>query len=453
MQKQAGLLLFILSVCVFLSCLTKKNKGVTVKQVHVVAVDTLQIIPQDMINLQEYSQAYSKLNTQRFTAGHKNISTITADKGLKITIDPGVLEDEEGRAPAGKIDIAVIELTNTEELFKANAATVCDGRLLSSGGSYFIGMESKGKKLRIKKGQQLSISFPVLSKNEMELFYGERDASENMNWKRANVMLDNAGEMIGFTDSDRYITPSFLPGLISEEGKAIMHRSLQTKVYYMDKMMTLEQLVDTINHHEKRVVIDTVRGWPAFEELRPGQRRDTNWIIANYGPEKQFILRTYRDIEKEKQRKALAEQRRKELIAQWQPQDLGGQLQKYYNPTGISRLGWLNCDRFYRSPLDAEIEMDLPITFRSATIQYFLLYPSINGLMNGTLAANEEGSFVLKGQPAGEKLLLIAFVKKEGKIFHTKKELVIRKKSPVKMDFAEISPEMMNKMFGRNVRI
>ncbi|MBC7936624.1 MAG: hypothetical protein H7Y86_14835 [Rhizobacter sp.] len=458
MQKPARLLFLFLSLTFIISCNSKNTKTVPVKESVVQLVtDTVQIAAAEMINLADYNHFFNKLSTQKFTADHKNVSVITAQKGLKVTIDPAVLEKENGQAVDDKIAVAIIELTDSEDFFKANVATVSNGKLLASGGSYFIGMECGGQKLRIKKGKTLSAEFPVLKAAEMELFYGERDSVQDMNWIRAGIKLEQPAprEKIEFADNDQSSGPDILPGLMTtKEGVALIHPSLKRKVYYVNKLMSLEEMVDSINAHVVKVVIDTVRMWPVFtQQLAKGQHRDTGYLLARYGPEKQYILRTFRDIEKEKERKALAEKKRRQAIENWQPQTLAGQLQKYYDPAGISSLGWINCDRFYRSPLDTEVELDLPITFRSSGIQYFLLYTSINGLMKGTLAPNENGSFVLPGQPAGQQLLLIAFIKKDGKIFQSKESFVINKNKTVKLYFTEISGAAMNKMFGRNVRI
>lgn len=461
MPKPASLLLLFIPVCILICCNSKKQKDTGAGKLSVnVKTDTVALHASDMVNLAEFNRSFNQLNTQRFTAGHQNISVITAQKGLKVTVDPSVLEKENGGAVNDRINVEIIELTNTEELFKANAATVSNGKLLSSGGSYFIGMSCDGQKLRIKKGREMAVEFPVLKSTEMELFYGERDSLQNMNWKRAGVNLrqPKPEDMIAFTDSSRYDNPGFFPAFAyNKNGEAIIYPTLKKKIYYYEQMMTLEELIDTVNRNGLKLVVDTVQMWPKITSpLLAGQRVDTNFLLARYGPEKQFILKTYMDIAKEKEQKALAEQReeqRKKAMEDRQAQSLAGQIQKYYNPAGIQNLGWINCDRFYDYPQDTQVELNLPITFQSSGMQYFLLYPSFNGLMNGKLVANEEGSFVLNKLPAGEKLILIAFTKKEGRLYHCREEFIIRKNQPVKLDFAEISMAEMNAMFGRNVRI
>jgi hypothetical protein len=74
-------------------------------------------------------------------------------------------------------------------MIRNNVQTASDGKLLVSGGAYFIACSANGHPLRLKPGKTLSVSFPRKSKEEMKLFYGNRDSAGNMNWKPANVSL------------------------------------------------------------------------------------------------------------------------------------------------------------------------------------------------------------------------------------------------------------------------
>ena len=94
-------------------------------------------------------------------------------------------------------------MTTSNDLFKSNAATVSNGRLLASGGSYFIGMENNGQKIRLKKGHSLPVDFPVFAKEEMELFYGERDSAGSMNWVKAGNKLEQQFEEMEFNTRSR----------------------------------------------------------------------------------------------------------------------------------------------------------------------------------------------------------------------------------------------------------
>ncbi len=455
MLTQRVYLSFVLCTFILFSCSNKKVKN-TARSVTAIISDTVQVQPDEVIDLSEYSNAFTNNITQTFTAAPHKISVLTAEKGLKVTVNPAALQKEDGTAVDGKINVRIIELTTSQDLFKSNAATVSNGRLLASGGSYFIGMECNGQKLEIKKGKNLQVEFPVLKENEMQLFYGQRDTANNMNWLDAGINLQQDKEDdILFTDSNNNnLTDNFPAFILTAGGEAKVYRTLNEKVYYYEKMMTVKQLLDTINRNTAKIYADTVYMWPKeIAKLLPGQRVDTNYLYTVYGPPKQFILKTCRTLQEDNQKKEMEKRKREDALEKWQPKTLAGQIQKYYNPSAITNLGWVNCDRFYQNNPPAEIEIDLPITFNKGTIQYFVIFKNFNGLINGKLEFSEGENISLKNLPVGESITLIAFTKSNGQFFHCKEEFVIQKNKPVKLYFKNIYAEEMNKIFGKNVRI
>lgn len=448
----------VLCTIIVFSCNNKKEKADNIVATET-KLDTVQIPPEESLDLSDCVNSFTTNITQRFSASAQKISVITAKKGLKVTVDPTVLEKNDGTPAEGKIDVHIIELTTVEELFKSNAATMSNGRLLSSGGSYFIAMYCNGQELRIKKDKAIQVSFPMIKNDEMELFYGQRNIADNsMNWIAAGERLSknvSPVDELSFTDSNYNAGNDNYPlYTYQEEKKAKIYPTLNDKVYYYTKLLTLKQLVDTVNKNGAKLYIDTVHMWPKVTvRLLAGQRIDTNYLLSVYGPEKQFILKNCKAMQDEAERKARQKTDMQQAIDKWQPQTLAGQIQKYYSPTAVQRLGWINCDRFYDNSTPAEVELDLPITFNKGSIQYFLIYRSFNGLMNGKLQCNETGKIILGNLPVNQPITLIAFTKNNGQLYHCKEDFVTGKNKTLKTDFKNISVEEMNKIFGKNVRI
>jgi hypothetical protein len=108
---------------------------------------------------------------------------LKGNQGTIISIIPNDLITEDG-TPLGKsIKIELKELTNQSQLLKSNAQTVSNDLLLVSGGAYYINLTSDGKQLKIKEGKTLKVEIPKLTRNEMSLFYGQRDSLGKMNWE------------------------------------------------------------------------------------------------------------------------------------------------------------------------------------------------------------------------------------------------------------------------------
>lgn len=128
-------------------------------------------------------------SAQRFTVSGSKSSQVRGKKGTLLKIDPSDLVTESGKPLGKSIEVELKELTTQGELTRSQAATVSDGKLLVSGGAYYIRLTSNGEKLKLKEGKTLKVQFSKISKKEMALFYGERNKTGLMNWKQANQNL------------------------------------------------------------------------------------------------------------------------------------------------------------------------------------------------------------------------------------------------------------------------
>jgi hypothetical protein len=439
------------------SCNSKNSKN-SINTAAAPAFDTLQFQPDETINIADYSKDFTESITQTFSITPGKVSVIIAKKGLKVIIDPAVLEKEDGSTVDGKITVNIIELTTSEELFKSNAATVSNGRLLASGGSYFIGMECNGQKLQIKKGKLLQVEFPVLKENEMQLFYGQRDAANNMNWI-------NAEQPLSFNTSGNYMeyNPPYPDSLIWQpyKGKHHLYESVNSKVIFDNRQMTMKEMVAVLQKKGIDKSIDTITvtwrdtGYNRYN-IESYRYRMYSW--------KMYRIISCKELEAEKDSVAKEEKVKAQYILankkydeEWnrikEENSFTNQLQKYYAPSLVNKLSWINCDRFYQRAQDIEVPLELPITFGDPVIEYFIIYKSFSGLISGKLGTADKQKYALANLPVGEPVTLIAFTKKNGQLFHCKEEFVTAKNKTVKLDFKNITAEEMSKMFGRNVRI
>jgi hypothetical protein len=414
----------------------------------------------DSFEIKQLNEAFLNYTLQKFTVEKNKITVVTGKKGLKVTVNPSVLEKMDGTSFDGPVEVRMAELTNSSDLFKANAATLSNGKLLVSGGSYFIEIYSDGKPLRIKKGKHMQVDFPLLNDDEMELFYGQRNEDGNMNWQSAGKSLvpsadENMVSQAMFTDSNRYTTTDVMPSFMYDtNGNAKIYASTKEQVYYYDTKLTIANLVDTINKHSSKIFLDTVYMWPKAPANMPeGARVDSGFLYRVYGPAKQFIIKRFKDADaelaqKEKQKKKIEQSREN-----WQPKTLAGQLQRYYTSSSISSLGWLNCDRFYKGPQNSDVEVELPITLNKCTLHYFLIFNEFSGLLNGSVKTDSVQHIRLNNLPNNQAVILIAFVKTNNKIYQCKKEFTVSPDIRVQPLFEEVSAGQLKKIFGNNVRI
>ncbi|MGG9970875.1 hypothetical protein ACQ33O_03680 [Ferruginibacter sp. SUN002] len=452
---------FLLCTCILFACNNKKENNTVSKVPTTVSTDTVEVAADEQLNLTDHAFSYLESCKQNFTVLPNKVSLLKGKKGLKVTVDPTVLEKEDGSVIDGKIKVTIIELTNTDELFKSNATTISNGRLLSSGGSYFIGMECRGQNVRIKQGKSIDMQFPKIRKEEMELFYGERTNEGGINWIQAGnngsgklYDEEQKDEELTFTDNYRYQT-AFFPAFMYDDNKQPrIYKTLNDPVYYYDKKLTIKNIVDTINRGKMKIYIDTIDMWPKADiVLKPGQYIDTNYLFQRYGPRKQYKLISCQYLQDQADSLERYKKARQEAVDKGQPQTLAEQLQKYYSPSKIISLGWINCDRFYQLEEQPETYFDLPITMTKGSVNYFLLFRSMNGLMSGKAVINNS-KICLGRLPVGSDITLVAFAKSNGKIFQCKEDFTVSKNSKsVALNFKNISEEDLIKIFGKNVKI
>ena len=405
----------------------------------------------------EFSRRFIDAITQHFTVPMNAVSVITGRNGLQVTVAPSKLQKEDGSAADGKISVSLVELVSSNDLFKANAASISDGRLLASGGSYFIGMESRGQRLRLKKGESLSVHFPVHKRNEMELFYGERDSAQNMNWKAAGLLLQQEAETdavntesIGFNDTYGWETGGSGAEL-SNIPVGNVYKTLDDDVYYYNRKLKLRQMIDTINKHGLRVYVDTLYNWP--NDLPKDKVLDSNYLTWIYGPIHTYRLNTCAAYLQEKAAEEKRKRRLQEEEENWKNRSLAGQIQKYYAPSAINRLGWINCDCFYQERNQVNTELELPITMGNGRMEYFIIFRSFNGLVNQQIDYAAGRKNVLEKLPEGESVTIVAFIKKDRVIYQSRQDFVVGKAGKQKLDFNRVRDEDIRKMFGKNVRI
>ena len=129
--------------------------------------------------------------SQTFKVSAGKPTQVKGKKGTIISVNPSNLTTENGQ-PLGKtIEVELKELTNQSDLLRTNAQTISNGKLLVSGGAYYINLTSEGKQLKLKDGKSLSVVFPKLTNKEMDLFYAQRDSLGQLNWQKANQKFES----------------------------------------------------------------------------------------------------------------------------------------------------------------------------------------------------------------------------------------------------------------------
>lgn len=416
------------------------------------------------VEIDGFHDGYIEQSAQQYHVARNKITQVGARGKLQVKVDPSVLETEDGMPVDGDIDVRIVELLNSDDLFKANAATCSNGRLLMSGGSYYIGMTSGGKKLRIRRGNTLEVHFPVIKENEMELFYGQRDSAGSMNWEPARVPFNRGEESTdNFNLSERPAYPEF-------KVKQTLFNSGKSPVYINDRYTTLEQLVKECARNGSDKILDTVyfyyptrttdminithkarlsELWGIGSGFYVSNVKDMSWR-GHFS----YSLRLISAKEREKEKDSLLHAKLiyDSLVKKWESERVTVKLSNYYDPLRITQLGWINCDRFYNRDQRGELELELPITKESTRLKYYVIFRAFNGVINGDLEISPGKTNRIVHLPIGEPATLIAFSDKNGVISQFRKNVVIDRIGKIQLDMQPVSKEEMTKYFSKGAR-
>ncbi|MBC7507631.1 MAG: hypothetical protein H7320_02620 [Ferruginibacter sp.] len=407
---------------------------------------TIKALPGQLLDLSAGNKKFISAATQRFSVPAKRISLLTSKCGLRIIVNPAVLEKENGNAAIGNIEVSIVELTTVHDLYKSNAATVSNGRLLVSGGSYFIGMQNGGEQLRIKAGNTLQVEFPALVKNDMELFYGERDSSDNMNWTIAGNPLEQQYDTVYFNSREVLQLPQ-----INIKKGYYLYNSINARVNFMGSTVTIKKMVDMLQNKGLDKIIDTVyHNWNSWCSTVNDVRysRENTWPGFAYGG-MQFRVISRKESTAERDSLAKSYLRYQEMKQEnATPGDIKIRLKKNYAPSNVTALGWINCDRFYNAPGQAAPGIELPYAFTNSQISYFILFKNFNGLLTGRSFTDSMTQFRLQNIPLGETVTLIAFTKKDGTLYRGQQDFIVEKNTVVPLDLKKITDGEATDIFG-----
>ena len=204
-----------------------------------------------------------EVTSQKFIVPFNKSSKIKGENGTTILVNPNDLETIDGKSINANIEVELKELLNQSQLLKSNAQTVSDGKVLVSGGAYYINMTSNEQKLKLKDGKTLNVEFPKLSDNEMALFYGEKDSLGIINWQPTEIEFKINKTNVEFAKAKIALPTAPMP-----------YRANQ------NLEDTLEEFKESLSHEEKIKVSRVIKGNSeiALQVYETVQLKQLGWI-------------------------------------------------------------------------------------------------------------------------------------------------------------------------------
>jgi len=120
---------------------------------------------------------------QAFTIDATKDTIITGKSGIRVAIGANVFVDEDGN-PVNNVSIELLEATDVQSFIENGLTTVSGDSILESGGMFYINATSNGKNVRIKKEEAITLSVPAANIiGDMSVFYGKYNDEGKLDWQ------------------------------------------------------------------------------------------------------------------------------------------------------------------------------------------------------------------------------------------------------------------------------
>jgi TonB family protein len=371
--------------------------------------------------------------SQKFKINISKDTIIICKEGTKITFNQNSFITESGQLVKGEILFEVKEYYQISDMLLANLSTKSNQEILETGGMLFIEAFSKGEKCRLKKDEVIEISFPTKNeKKNMKLFYGDWE-SKKINWTLSEpipIVLEETEEAEVFSIVEAM--PEF-PG-----GQQKLIEYLTSNVTYpksardsgIGGTIYVGFIIDEFGHIQNARIIRGIipsldqAAISAVEKMprwKPGEQRGKKVKVQMTVPLRFSIGGEGFNTNNEKYAEDFEKDVSDENISKTEMSEISQYI------FSISKLGWINCDRFYKTD---DPKVDYIVNLENTNdIDIKIIFNKINSILTGS---RKHTKYLFDSIPVGYNVTLVA-IKYENDQYYlaVKKTTISKKEEPI----------------------
>jgi len=445
-----------------------------IKTILILLICTLLFSCNQQDKIKSVADIYSKLEQepQTFKINPSKENILKCEQGTKILIPSNAFQIPNGVNP-DSITVTVKEFYNSGSMIMENLSTSSDNRILETGGMLYVDANYKIQRLSLNKGKKITVSMPSASKkSNMKLFNGTRDSIGTIDWK-----IDREGSRINNTKAHNkikreyhYIASLGMWSYIEKNGKNIsldnhpligsqftLEEYIENKQFLTQK--DLKKIYD--NKEDEIEIMFNINSTGDFYKLRILNCTDENMKSALFEYFDNFPLldidktgldyagyidwsigfRAKYEVDKEKYEREFNNKYSKYRQTVIDKMDLN-ELNTYI--FSVSKLGWINCDRFW--DYDSEKVDFLIATDNPDNADIKLIFTDINSILKGEY---DNGQIIFRNVPLSEKVKVVGLNVVNEKPVMAVKNTVINKELFNLNDYNEFTiSELQNEMKG-----
>ncbi len=454
---------------------------------------------------------------QGFTIDATKDTILTGKSGIKVAIGANVFVDEDGN-PVNNVQIELLEAVNVQSFIENDLATVSGDEILESGGMFYINATSNGKPVSIKNNEALTLSVPSSAViGDMGVFYGTYNNEGKLEWQpvknEENMAMDFnmialplktldykgqadklrqswfQNDTLVINEIEKLADPKF-------EGTFIATREFATRlqIHILGVMTNSDRTTfrDVMNIYKKHINGNL---WEADEEVYKYLTPHYNELVKRMDNDsddqlqfakafKDFVSRCWAVVETAPKAKCTQPVNFAKLgitdnTTKQQLVDKGispAQADRYlymYNQyksettfaaiksytVSVSKLGWVNIDRFLNDPSCKESKLSVTVTgVDTNMVKLVLVFPMRNICVEALNHTGNTYSFTNKGGnyrklPIGEEAVLIAMSSKNGQPYFATQNIQISETGAYTMELQQSSTEEMKTAMGRALKM
>jgi hypothetical protein len=383
------------------------------------------------------SATSEKINfpTVEFTISASSDTTVFGQQGTRLFIEKGTFQFADGTPVTDSIIISLKEFYKKSDITLADISTESDGKLLETGGMLNITASSKGQEIEIKGDKRIVVHFPKPkdSYKQMNLFFADKSATDSSvtNWDIDTVSLVKSTIQIlswgyyyldvndstpvtskpkNLVDTGYYWNPLELYVNKFDFSKSTIEEiNNYTADYYVGIEFDINKsgkilnpiVKSKVSKNAQKELLNFVNGLP---ELTPSKDKNGNIVTrrAILGLSKGQIIPLYKSREE-----YLSSFDKKYSRFEKQPIKNINAAELEYYIFSVSKLGWINCDRF----LESEKTLDYIVNIQEKDTKIKMVFKDIDGVL---MANTKDGKFVFSKVPVGSKVTIVAIKNTNG---------------------------------------
>lgn len=364
-------------------------------------------------------------------------TTLICNEGTIIKIKANSFVSEKAEQPITElIDFSVTEYYKISDIILSNLSTTSHGQLIETGGMLNINATANNQPLKLIKGKNIEISFPTNKKeNDMQLFSGTWESTNQINWTEQSSDIENAQlvytiveEMPKYNGGEKklleYITQTVkYPKQARESG-------VQGTVYVSFVINETGEVKDPritrgVSSELDFAAINAIKKMPNWT---PGMQNGKNVSVQITVPVEFYL-------DDSRKRVSTYKERFEQSYSDSTMQKAGSESIFYYVFTSTN-LSWINCDRFLK--INPKINYVVKLDQEIETVK--IIFDRYKAIMTSNPV---NGNYSFKGVPLGEKITVVAIKRIDNIPYLSFKETKTSSKVEQELTFQPVTLESL----------